>query len=59
MNKKSAFTVVAQSQKKVVFEMVNKCINAMLVVSNSSEEEGLTPALFGRNIEKANKLICS
>jgi len=34
MNKKNAFIVVVQLPKKMVFEMVNKNISALLVAHN-------------------------
>jgi len=34
MNKKNAFIAIAQLIKKMVFETVNKSINAMLVAGN-------------------------
>ena len=55
MNKKSAFTVAAQSLRKMEFETANRSISVMPVEGNLQEETDLIPMISGLNIKKANR----
>lgn len=55
MNKKSAFIVVVQLRKKMVFIMENNYSNVMFAASNLLEEIEQILKNYGMNIRKANK----
>ena len=57
MNKKSAFIVTQELQKKMVLGMENRSINALFVIGNSYEVDVLIRRIYGRNTQKENKLI--